>query len=116
MHITGDGLLNLTRVVAEVGYVIEELPAPPSIFALIQQHGHISDAEMFSVYNMGIGFCIVVPPTEADRVLSVARSHQRRAYKIGHAIPDEERRVFMTPKGLMGKGKRFFPQASPHSG
>ena len=98
-----------------MGYVIEELPPLPPIFGLIQQHGHISDAEMFTVYNMGIGFCIVVPPHEIDRVLSIARSHQRRAYTIGHAVPDEERRVFITSKGLMGKGKRFLPVPA-HSG
>src|SRR5215471_11400355 len=34
IHITSDGLLNLTRVAADVGYVIEELPPIPPIFGL----------------------------------------------------------------------------------
>jgi len=110
IHITGDGLLNLTRVVAEVGFVIEELPEVPPIFSLIQTQGNISDAEMFQVYNMGIGFCIVVPPHAAERVISIAGAHHKRAFTLGHAIADRERRVFIKPKGLVGQGKRFFKQ------
>ncbi|HEU4340834.1 MAG TPA: phosphoribosylformylglycinamidine cyclo-ligase, partial [Candidatus Binatia bacterium] len=54
VHITSDGFLNLTRVVAEVGYIIDELPEPPQIFSLIQSYGNITDEQMFTVYNMGI--------------------------------------------------------------
>ena len=67
IHVTGDGFLNLTRVEAAVGFVIDTLlPAPP-IFAVLQRHGAVSDAEMFRVYNMGVGFCVVVDPGDADR-------------------------------------------------
>ena len=59
IHITGDGLLNLPRVDAEVGFVLDNLPPPPPIFDLIERRGGVSRAEMFEVYNMGIGFCVV---------------------------------------------------------
>ena len=32
VHITGDGLLNLPRVAAEIGFVLDALPPPPPIF------------------------------------------------------------------------------------
>jgi phosphoribosylformylglycinamidine cyclo-ligase len=108
IHITSDGLLNLTRVVQEVGYIIDALPPIPPIFRLIQQCGGVSDEEMFRVYNMGIGFCVVVAPQEADRVLSIVQSHHKTAYKIGYAIPDRERRVRIKQYGLVGQGKQFF--------
>jgi phosphoribosylformylglycinamidine cyclo-ligase len=60
IHITGDGLLNLPRVEAQVGFVIDALPPPPPIFGLIEEHAGVARAEMFEVYNMGIGFCVVV--------------------------------------------------------
>ncbi len=107
IHITSDGFLNLTRVVAEVGYTIEELPPLPPIFSLIQHCGNISDAEMCRVYNMGIGFCVIVPPGEVERVLSIVHSHKKRAYRIGHAVSDKERRVQIKPLGLIGQRKRF---------
>lgn len=107
VHITSDGFLNLTRVVAEVGYIIDELPEPPQIFSLIQSHGNITDEQMFTVYNMGIGFCVVVSPDDAPRVFDILRSHRRKAYRIGFAISDKERRCFIKSKSLIGKGKEF---------
>lgn len=107
VHITSDGFLNLTRVISEVGYVIEWLPHIPPVFSLIQELGNVSDEEMFRVYNMGVGFCVVVPDNETERVLSIIHSHDKRAHKIGYVVSDKERRVFIKPKNLVGKGKRF---------
>ena len=39
IHITGDGLLNLPRVDAEVGFILDALPPPPPIFDLIERRG-----------------------------------------------------------------------------
>src|SRR5215831_3856557 len=104
IHITSDGLLNLTRVAADVGYVIEELPPIPPIFGLIQQYGEISKAEMFQVYNMGLGFCIIVAVEAVEWVLAIVRAHGKRAHTIGYAVWDKERRVSIKPHGLVGKG------------
>lgn len=72
-HITGDGLANLLRLEAEVGYRIDSpLPAPP-IFDLIAGRSGTGDEEMHEVFNMGCGFCVVAPPAaaeEATRLLS----------------------------------------------
>ncbi|HHZ82712.1 MAG TPA: hypothetical protein EYN60_01615 [Nitrospirales bacterium] len=83
------------------------LPAPPAIFELIERLGDIERAEMRTVFNMGIGFCIIVEQNDVDRVLSIVRSHGKRAMKIGFVIPDEHRRVFITPYDLVGEGKQF---------
>jgi len=107
-HITSDGLLNLTRVAAAVGYVIEDLPPTPPIFSLIQQLGNVSDAEMFQVYNMGIGFCLVVQASAAERVRAILQSHGKPAYTLGYAVQDERRRVTIKPRRLYGENNRFF--------
>ena len=107
VHITGDGLLNLPRVAAEVGFVIDGLPAPPPLFALIERLGGVSRAEMFEVYNMGIGFCAVVAAADADRALAILARHERRASVIGHAVADPTRSVQLPRERLVGAGKRF---------
>ena len=66
VNITSDGLLNLTRVAAPVGYEIDRLIEPHPLFPLIQRHAGVDDSEMFEVFNMGIGFCYVVDPADAD--------------------------------------------------
>jgi phosphoribosylformylglycinamidine cyclo-ligase len=109
VHITGDGLLNLSRVAAEVGFVIDRLPPPPPIFGLIERQGGVSRAEMFEVYNMGIGFCVVVAPGAAEAVLSILKRHNREARIIGHAVADPEKAVRLPGEKLVGRGKRFSP-------
>jgi phosphoribosylformylglycinamidine cyclo-ligase len=107
MHITGDGFLNLTRVKADVGYVIDALPDIPPIFPLVQRFGQVDDTEMFSVFNMGIGFCAVVAESEVDLALSILSSKGKSAHRIGYAVSDPERNVRLLKQRLVGRGKRF---------
>jgi phosphoribosylformylglycinamidine cyclo-ligase len=109
LHITGDGLLNLPRVAAEVGFVLDNLPPPPPIFGLIEEQGGIARAEMFEVYNMGIGFCVVVPEADAAATLAILTRHGRQASVIGHAVADPGRSVSLPQHKLVGRGKRFTP-------
>ncbi|MBI2955616.1 MAG: phosphoribosylformylglycinamidine cyclo-ligase [Chloroflexi bacterium] len=106
-HITGDGFLNLSRVSSDTGFVIEYLPPPHPIFDLIQRVGGIADEEMFQVYNMGIGFCVVVPPADADDVIAIARHHGVEAFRIGRTVRDAEKRVTIEPRRLVSKGNTF---------
>jgi phosphoribosylformylglycinamidine cyclo-ligase len=111
VHITSDGLLNLLRVAAPVGYVIDNLPPVPPIFGLIQQYAGVDDAEMFQVYNMGVGFCIVVAPEAVDQTIKLlgAPPHGRKAFRIGHAIAGPTKEIQVNDK-LVGRGKRFYRQ------
>ena len=109
IHITGDGLLNLPRVDAEIGFTIDDLPEPPPLFALIEKLGGISRAEMFEVYNMGIGFCVVVAGRDADATLAILARHDRRAMVIGHAVADPTKSVRLPREKLIGAGKKFRP-------
>ncbi len=109
LHITGDGLLNLPRVAAEIGFELDNLPPPPAIFELIERRGAIPRAEMFEVFNMGIGFCIVLAETDVDAALAILRKHGREARVIGRAVADPTRSVRLPAERLVGRGKRFEP-------
>jgi phosphoribosylformylglycinamidine cyclo-ligase len=106
-HITSDGFLNLARVQARVGYVLEALPEPQPIFRVLQQIGRVSDEEMFAVYNMGTGFCLVVASADADRALEALTRSGMEAFPLGHAVADPARKVHLAPKGLVGEGSHF---------
>jgi phosphoribosylformylglycinamidine cyclo-ligase len=108
IHITGDGFLNLNRVKADYGYVINNLPEPHPIFKLIQHIGEISDEEMFRVYNMGIGFCIVIPESEVERVFRISKKFNIGCYKLGYSVKDSEKKVIINNKQLIGKDNKFF--------
>jgi phosphoribosylformylglycinamidine cyclo-ligase len=106
-HITSDGLLNLARVESASGFVIDQLPEPPAIFSLIEERGQIAPEEMYRVFNMGIGFCVVVSPAGAKRVKEIAKAHQFRTWTLGHCVNDPEKRVWLNPRGLVGKNGKF---------
>src|SRR5919106_2055184 len=84
-HITGDGFLNLLRLEADVGYSIDlPLPVPP-VFELIAERGGIRPAELHEVFNMGCGFCCVVPPGDADAAVELLSLRHPGAAVIGQA-------------------------------
>jgi phosphoribosylformylglycinamidine cyclo-ligase len=90
-HITSGGLGNLLRLAAEVGYEIDDpLPVPP-IFELIQQHGNVSEEEMYDVFNMGCGFCVVIPAADEAAALELLRSYYPDARRVGRATEGPRR-------------------------
>ena len=107
INITSDGLLNLTRVHADVGFEIDRLIEPHPIFSLIQHHAGVADSEMFEVFNMGIGFCYVVDPAVADLTISILKKHGRHAQRIGHAVADPKKVVRVPQRNLVGSHKTF---------
>ncbi|MEJ2738295.1 MAG: phosphoribosylformylglycinamidine cyclo-ligase, partial [Dehalococcoidia bacterium] len=71
-HITGGGLIgNLPRIFPEgIGALIEKNSwSIPPIFDLIKRRGDIEEAEMFRVFNMGIGMVIVCDSASVDRLI-----------------------------------------------
>jgi phosphoribosylformylglycinamidine cyclo-ligase len=85
-HITSGGTGNLLRLAAEVGYEIDDpLPVPP-IFELIRERGGVPDEEMHEVFNMGCGFCVVVPASDEAAALEILRAHHPAAKRIGRAV------------------------------
>jgi phosphoribosylformylglycinamidine cyclo-ligase len=87
-HITGEGLDNLLRLEAQVGFEIDDpLPVPP-VFDLIRELGDVSDEEMHAVFNMGCGFCCVVAATDEAAALELLRAHYPDARSIGRATAE----------------------------
>jgi phosphoribosylformylglycinamidine cyclo-ligase len=107
INITSDGLLNLTRVHADVGFEIDNLIAPQPLFSLIQRYANVPDTQMYEVFNMGVGFCYVVDPDTAEPVLTILKAHGRQAQRIGHAVSDKDKTVRIPQRGLVGRHKTF---------
>lgn len=112
-HISGDGLLNLLRVRSAVGFEITSLPEPPAIFQLIQRAGGVDEAEMYRVFNMGIGFAIIVAAAAADGAL--AALHEGAAPEariIGRVVADQPGVLRIPERALVGTQTEGFRRAS----
>jgi len=106
-HITGDGFLNLVRLHAPVGYRVDApLPVPP-VFRLIGERGGVEEAELWEVFNMGCGFCVVVPQTDADSAVELLANHHAGTIVIG-TITDHAGLVELPRVGLAGRKDEGF--------
>ncbi|MGI2295008.1 phosphoribosylformylglycinamidine cyclo-ligase [Paenibacillus sp. GXUN7292] len=85
-HITGGGFIeNIPRMLPDnvnVDIQYGSWPILP-IFDLMQQKGSITNRDMFTTFNMGIGLVIVVPADQAETALSIAAELGEQAYRIG---------------------------------
>jgi len=97
-HITGGGFIeNIPRVLPEgvnVDIAYGSWPILP-IFELMQQKGSISNRDMFTTFNMGIGLVVVVPAEQADEAIRIANELGEKAYRIG-TVTEGQRIVTFT--------------------
>jgi phosphoribosylformylglycinamidine cyclo-ligase len=86
-HITGDGVLNLLRIGSTGFEITSPLPVPP-IFTLIAELGSVPSAEMWEVFNMGCGFCAVVPAEHVQAAVALLSKHHLGTAEIGRLSSD----------------------------
>ena len=85
-HITGGGFPdNIPRVLpkcvnAEIDRATWEVP---TIFKFIQNLGKVDIDEMYRVFNMGIGFVVIIPKKDLKKATNVLKAQHQPYYQIG---------------------------------
>jgi phosphoribosylformylglycinamidine cyclo-ligase len=82
-HITGDGLLNLRRLSADVGFEIDSPLEVPPVCALICERGAIEPKQAYRHFNMGCGFAVVVAAGDAAQAAELLAAFHPGTRKIG---------------------------------
>jgi len=85
-HITGGGLPgNIPRVLPkDCNAVIKKSSWPvPKIFTFLQAKGPVEEDEMFRVFNMGIGFVLIVSEDFANSITRKLTKYGEQVYKLG---------------------------------
>jgi phosphoribosylformylglycinamidine cyclo-ligase len=87
-HITGGGLPgNLPRALGGLGArLYPSAWEEPRVFGFIRALSGIAEDEMRRVFNLGVGFCVVVPGSESERALEVLRGAGCDARRIGEVV------------------------------
>ncbi len=78
-HITGGGLIdNLPRILPQNCDTVIETKSwrVPRIFQILQQDGDVDAAEMYQVFNMGIGMVVIVARQDAQRAKAILRAKE----------------------------------------
>lgn len=89
-HITGGGFMeNIPRILPktlDAEIIKGSWPVLP-IFPFMQKLGHISEKEMFTAFNMGIGMMLVTPLYEKDKINAIMSDFASyRLYEIGKIV------------------------------
>jgi phosphoribosylformylglycinamidine cyclo-ligase len=85
-HITGGGLVdNIPRVLPEGLEVVLQRSAWPrvAVFDWLQRQGQVADAEMYRVFNCGIGMTVQLAAGDAERAIAILREAGQEALVIG---------------------------------
>ncbi|GAB4325721.1 MAG: phosphoribosylformylglycinamidine cyclo-ligase [Candidatus Zixiibacteriota bacterium] len=89
-HITGGGVEeNLERILPDNCQAVVDTSSWPilPVFRFLQHVGGVEPAEMFRVFNMGIGYILVVDSTHVQRAIEISDGVGVPAYQIGHISP-----------------------------
>jgi phosphoribosylformylglycinamidine cyclo-ligase len=88
-HITGGGLVdNVPRVLPSGCDALirkSNWPQPP-LFAWLQREGNVEEAEMFRVFNCGIGMVVVVAPEQAEAAIGQLTAAGEQVFRIGEIV------------------------------
>jgi phosphoribosylformylglycinamidine cyclo-ligase len=85
-HITGGGLPeNLPRCLpAGVHGVIDPNSwQRPPLFSWLQEAGEVPEADLWNTFNLGVGYCLVLPATAVSEALAVCQQAGYTAWDLG---------------------------------
>jgi len=95
-HITGGSFTKLLRL-KKIGFDLDNLPKTPPIMQLIEDQG-VKKEEMYKTFNMGIGFCVIAPKNQENKINSIFRKHKIKSQKIGNVTAKQG--VFVNSKKI----------------
>ncbi len=87
-HLTGGGFIENVPRVLPLGTSLRLLPDSwpvPPLFGYLQQKGQIDRAEMYHVFNMGVGMVVIVSAQDAE----VALAGGEAMWRIGEVVAGE---------------------------
>lgn len=88
-HITGSGIGgNLCRALPQTLDARIDMNAwpRPKVFSFLQAQGRISEEEMYRVFNLGIGYCVIVKRAFAESVAERLTKLGEKVYTIGEIV------------------------------
>lgn len=100
-HITGGGFVdNIPRVLPRNCNAIIDRSTwtPPPIFTFIEKMGHVDHDEMYRVFNMGIGFVLIVDNKDAEKTIEVLKKAKTTATVIGRIVRGYKKVRYSEPR------------------
>ncbi len=100
VNVTGHGWRKLMRHQKDLTYKITELPSVPKVLQFVVEQGKLDEKEAYGNLNMGAGFAIFVPESDAPQVLKLAEAHNIKAYNAG-VVENGDKKIIIEPKNII---------------
>lgn len=97
VNVTGHGWRKLMRANGTFEYYIDTLPPELPIFPFIQKYGPMSDEEAYGNLNMGAGFALILPMSDA---IKVWKQYPGQLTIAGCVKKSDKKKVVIDPKGI----------------
>ncbi|MCD6530624.1 phosphoribosylformylglycinamidine cyclo-ligase [Candidatus Bathyarchaeota archaeon] len=103
IHNTGGGQTKCLRVGRNIHYVKDLLEEPPPIFKLIKEESGETWRNMYKIYNMGVGFEVIVRRGYADDAIAIAEKYGIKAKVVGRCLKSDgvNKLTLTTPYGKL---------------
>ncbi|HEX5438372.1 MAG TPA: phosphoribosylformylglycinamidine cyclo-ligase [Gemmatimonadaceae bacterium] len=89
-HITGGGLPgNLRRALPDTADAVVETTSwtVPNVFQVLERAGDVPRAEMYRVFNMGVGMVVITDDASVETVRGSAQAAGVDAWRMGRIVP-----------------------------
>lgn len=97
-HITGGGFYeNIPRGLPNgLAAKIDTQSFPtPKVFEWLQQQADIETSEMYNVFNMGIGYTVIVNKEDVSKALDILKEQDIAAYQIGEIVKSNDTPIYL---------------------
>ena len=97
-HITGGGFYeNIPRGLPNgLAAKIDTQSFPtPKVFEWLQQQADIETSEMYNVFNMGIGYTVIVNKEDVSKALDILKEQDIAAYQIGEIVKRNDAPIYL---------------------
>ena len=93
-HVTGGAFYQKISKVLPKGRAINIYKGTwpvPQIFKIIEKRGRIKEKEMFSTFNMGIGFVLIADPRDASKIIRHLATFKLKSWVMGEVIKGNQK-------------------------
>jgi phosphoribosylformylglycinamidine cyclo-ligase len=97
-HITGSGLYNVPRMNPKFSYRLETLAPLSPLYKELQIRAGLEEKEMYSTFNMGIGFVIACKKGQGENLAKFLQKKGETAWVAGKVVKGKGEVIVQTEK------------------
>lgn len=103
-NITGHGWRKIMRATQDFTYKMNIVPEPDELFRFIAENSNSDTREMYGNYNMGAGYAVFVPQTDAKKAVEVIEKSGLKVWQAG-IVEAGDKKVVIEPLGIVFEGE-----------